>query len=324
MKKIKLLLMFVLISALSFGANNKKLKDFSIVLDWYPNAIHSFLYLAEEKGYFEEEGINLVIHYPANVSDPLALPAAKKANAGMYYLHQLIMAKANEKIPVTSIGAITQGPLNVVIAKEENNIKRPKDLVGKKVGYSQGDVAERLLSTVIALDGGDVKQAKLLDVGFDLLTATITNSVDATFGGFVNHEVPVLEERGIKVNYFYPTDFGFPNYYEEVFVVNEDMVKEDKELYQGFLRAIRRGFEDMKKDPDGAVDLLLKKQEADQFPLTRNVEKQSIDILIPLMETENSKFLSQDKKVWEENIDWMLQQGMIKEKISAEDVMVEL
>ena len=42
------------------------------------------------------------------------------------------------------------------------------------------------------------------------------------------------------------------------------------------------------------------------------------------METENSKFLSQDKKVWEENIEWMLQQGMIKEKISAEDVMVEL
>lgn len=80
----------------------------------------------------------------------------------------------------------------------------------------------------------------------------------------------------------------------------------------------------MRKDPDSAVDLLLKKQEADQFPLTRNVEKQSIDILIPLMETENSKFLSQDKKVWEENIDWMLQQGMIKEKISAEDVMIEL
>ena len=324
MKKLKFLMVFILTCALSFGANNKKLKDFSIVLDWYPNAIHSFLYIAEEKGYFEEEGINLMIHYPANVSDPLALPAAKKANVGMYYLHQLIMARANEGIPVKSIGAITQGPLNVVIAKEENNIKRPKDLVGKKVGYSQGYVAEKLLSTVITLDGGDTSKAQLLDVGFDLLTATLTNSVDATFGGFVNHEVPVLLEKGIKVNYFYPTDFGFPNYYEEVFVANEDMVKENKELYQGFLRAIRRGYADMKKDPEGAVELLLKKQEADQFPLTKNVEKQSIDILIPLMETENTKFLSQDKKVWDENIEWMLDQKMINKKISSEDIMIEL
>ena len=42
------------------------LEDFNIVLDWYPNAIHSFLYVAQEKGYFADEGLNLVINFPAN------------------------------------------------------------------------------------------------------------------------------------------------------------------------------------------------------------------------------------------------------------------
>lgn len=323
MKKIKYLLLFLLVFSFGFG-KEKKLQDFEVILDWYPNAIHSFLYIADEKGYFKEEGINLIIHYPANVSDPIALPAVKKAHVGMYYLHQLIMARANENIPVKSIGAIVQKPLNVVIAPENKNIKRPKDLEGKTVGYSQGYVAEKLLQTAIVKDGGDLSKTNLVDVGFDLLTATITNKVDATFGGFVNHEVPVFKDKGLKVNYFYPTDFGFPNYYEEIFVANEEMVKANPELYKGFLRAITKGFEDMKNDPEGAIDLLLQKQEADQFPLTKTVEMKSINILLPLMETKESKFLSQDKNVWEENIQWMYNEKMINKKISSKDVIIEL
>lgn len=59
-----------------------QLEDFSIVLDWYPNAVHAFLYDAIEKGYFAEEGLNLVIQFPANTNDGISLPAAGKADAG--------------------------------------------------------------------------------------------------------------------------------------------------------------------------------------------------------------------------------------------------
>ena len=56
------------------------LEDFNIVLDWYPNAIHSFLYVAQEKGYFADEGLNLVINFPANTNDGISMPAAGKAS----------------------------------------------------------------------------------------------------------------------------------------------------------------------------------------------------------------------------------------------------
>ncbi len=322
MKKIKLLIILTLISITSFA--NKKLQDFSIVLDWYPNAIHSFLYVAQEEGYFQEEGINLIIHYPANVSDGLSLPAAKRANVGIYYLHSLIQAKANEKIPVVSIGALTQAPLNIVMALKENNIKRPRDLEGKKIGYSGGPLSEAMLKTMIEEDGGNLKDVEVVDVGFDLLTSTITRRVDATIGSVYNHEVPVMEDKGLEVDYFFPNEYGVPNYYEFILVANEDMVKKEKELYNGFIRAIEKGFKFTKNNPERSLEILLENQEQDQFPLKKSVEEKSLKILIPLMENENAKFLSQDKKVWEDSINWMYDKKIIKKKINVEDIIKDI
>ena len=330
LKKIKyavlMLLMLLVVGCGGKGEKpaEKKLDTVDVVLDWYPNAIHCFLYNAIEKGYFEEEGIKVNIHFPSNASDPMALPAAKKADIGIYYLHHLVMARANENIPITSIGAITQKPLNVIIALKENNIKRAKDLEGKTIGYSGGPLTEESLKAMVEFDGGDPSKVEVMDVGFELLTSMITKQVDATIGGLVNHEVPVMEEKGLPVDYFYCTEYGMPNYYEELFVANDDLIKERKDVYVRFLRAANKGFEDMMNKSEESLDLLLSKQEADQFPLSKNVETQSMNILLPIMKEEGVPFLHQDKKVWQENIDWLYEQKIINRKIDAEEMFVNL
>lgn len=330
LKKIKyavlMLLMLLVVGCGGKGEKSaeKKLDTVDVVLDWYPNAIHCFLYNAIEKGYFEEEGIKVNIHFPSNASDPMALPAAKKADIGIYYLHHLVMARANENIPITSIGAITQKPLNVIIALKENNIKRAKDLEGKTIGYSGGPLTEESLKAMVEFDGGDPSKVEVMDVGFELLTSMITKQVDATIGGLVNHEVPVMEEKGLPVDYFYCTEYGMPNYYEELFVANDDLIKERKDVYVRFLRAANRGFEDMLNKPEESLDILLSKQEADQFPLSRNVETQSMNILLPIMKEEGVPFLHQDAKVWQENIDWLYDHKIINRKIDADEMFINL
>ena len=329
-KKIKyVVLMLLMLIVVGCGGEKKApekkpLETVDVVLDWYPNAIHCFLYNAIEKGYFEEEGIKVNIHFPSNASDPMALPAAKKADIGIYYLHHLVMARANENIPITSIGAITQKPLNVIIALKENNIKRAKDLEGKTVGYSGGPLTEESLKAMVEYDGGDSSKVNVIDVGFELLTSMITKQVDATIGGLVNHEVPVMEEKGLPVDYFYCTDYGMPNYYEELFVANDELIKERKDVYVRFLRAANKGFEDMMNNPEESLDILLSKQEADQFPLSRNVETQSINILLPIMKEEGVPFLHQDAKVWQENIDWLYEHKIINKKIDANEMFINL
>ncbi len=99
--------------------SNEDLEEFDIVLDWYPNAIHSFIYVAMEKGYYEQEGLHINVRFPANTNDALSLTAAGRADMGIYYLHDTIMTVANENIPVKSVGALVQSPLNIILSLKE-------------------------------------------------------------------------------------------------------------------------------------------------------------------------------------------------------------
>ena len=62
------------------GQDDGELETIDVVLDWYPNAVHAFLYEAEEKGYFAEEGLQVNILFPSNASDPLTMTAAGRAD----------------------------------------------------------------------------------------------------------------------------------------------------------------------------------------------------------------------------------------------------
>ena len=119
MKKILTILIMIILLVSCKSKKENNLKEVSIILDWYPNAVHSFLYTAIEKGYFKDEGIKLNIIYPSSPSDSLTLPAAKKADIGISYLNSVIMARANENVPIKSFGAILQRSVNTVISLKE-------------------------------------------------------------------------------------------------------------------------------------------------------------------------------------------------------------
>ena len=302
----------------------KELEEVSVVLDWYPNAVHGFIYTAIEKGYYEKEGLKVNIQFPANTNDAIALTAAGKADLGIYYLQDVAMARGNENIPVKAVGTIVQSPLSIILSLKDKNIKGAKDLVGKKIGYGGTALSESIISTMLQNVGQKKDSAKSIDVGFDLMSSMTTGNVDATIGCLVNHEVPALEEQGFEVNYFSPTEYGVPSYYELVFVAGEENLSKNSDKIQRFLRASKKGFEDMKSNPDESLKILMENQNAENFPLTESVEKKSFDTLIPVMETKDAQFLSQDTKVWQDNIDWLVKEGLLKKSFNASEVVENL
>ena len=301
--------------------DNKDLREVNVVLDWYPNAIHTFLYTAIERGYFAEEGLDVKIHFPANDNDALALVAAGKAEIGMYYQQDVIQAVANQGTGIKSIGAIVQSPLNVILSLKDKNITKPEDLVGKTIGYGGTVLSEALVKCMMDNVGADASDVNMINVGFELMSSMTTGNVDATIGCLVNHEVPQLEEEGFDVNYFSVSGYGIPNYYEEVFLTNDDLLENEPEVVAGFLRAAKKGFDDFKADPDGCLAILMNNQNEENFPLTQSVEEQSCATLIPLMETEDAAFLTQTDECWQENIDWMLENQLIDKAVDVSDVM---
>lgn len=301
--------------------DNKDLREVNVVLDWYPNAIHTFLYTAIERGYFAEEGLDVKIHFPANDNDALALVAAGKAEIGMYYQQDVIQAVANQGTGIKSIGAIVQSPLNVILSLKDKNITKPEDLVGKTIGYGGTVLSEALVKCMMENVGADASDVNMINVEFELMSSMTTGNVDATIGCLVNHEVPQLEEEGFDVNYFSVSGYGIPNYYEEVFLTNDDLLENEPEVVAGFLRAAKKGFDDFKADPDGCLAILMNNQNEENFPLTQSVEEQSCATLIPLMETEDAAFLTQTDECWQENIDWMLENQLIDKAVDVSDVM---
>lgn len=305
-------------------AQTDGLKPVEVVLDWYPNAIHAFLYNAIEKGYYAQEGLEVKLRFPSNENDALSLVAAGKADIGIYYPQYIIQARADQNVPVKGIGAVVQYPLGVVTSLAEKNIKSPADLVGKNIGYGGSELSEAIIRTIMKNVGADSAEITLTNVGFDLMSAMTTGNVDATVGCMVNHEIPQLIEEGFDINYFSMSDYGVPKDYEMVFLANDKTIEQDSDTLKAFLRASQKGFADMKNDPQGSLELLLSKQSADEFPLSKTVEEQSMNVLLPAMETEDAPFLSQREEVWQTDIDWLLENKLIDNPVEVSDVMVDL
>ena len=294
------------------------------MLDWYPNALHAFMYVAIEKGYYEEEGLKVNIRFPSNSNDAISLVAAGQADIGLYYQQDVIQARAKQNVPVKSIGAVVQGPLNIVLSLKEKNITTAEDLVGKTIGYAGTELSEALIRSIMNYVGADYSDVTMIDVGFDLMSSMTTGNVDATIGCLVNHEVPQMEEEGFSVNWFDLDEYGVPTYYEGVFLANDNAIENDSETLKAFLRASAKGFADMKANPEEALQILLANQNEENFPLSETVERKSVEVLLPMMETSDAAFLSQSDECWQENIDWMLEQGLISETVALDEVRVNL
>ena len=263
---------------------DQNLQKVSLMLDWYPNAVHSFLFVAEEKGYFKEQGLDVEIQMPADTNDPLRLVAANQIDIAISYQPQVLVARS-EDIPVQSFGALVRQPLTQLMIHADSPIQIPKDLAGKTIGYSSIPLYEAIIQTMVKTDGGDINKVKMVDIGWVSIPAMATNKTDGIIGGFINHEKLLLEKEGYPIRLINPSDFGVPNYYELVLVGSESGLKEKPEVFKKFLAAITEGQQFVQDHPEEGLDLLMK-HEDQTSPLEHEIEKKSLEILLPLMDAK--------------------------------------
>ncbi|SFF15908.1 putative hydroxymethylpyrimidine transport system substrate-binding protein [Bacillus sp. OV194] len=309
--------LLLLLSACSSGDTANQggkgdLKKVSIMLDWYPNAVHAGIYDAIKKGYFKKEGIQVDVKMPAETNDPLKLVAAGRTDLALTYQPQVVLSRS-EDIPVVSLGALVRHPLNHLMVPKNSSIRSPKDLEGKNVGYPSIPINEAMVKTMVKHDGGNPEKVKMTDVGWDIIPAMAAHKVDGISGGYINHEQILLNKEGHPVRSIDPVKYGVPDYYELVLVSSEDGLKKNRKLYQKFWNALEKGQKDVHDYPDQALNVLFK-HENKEFPLDQNVEKKSLQILLPLMDSGKKPFGYQDKRSWKKVSDWLYETDMIKKK----------
>jgi putative hydroxymethylpyrimidine transport system substrate-binding protein len=117
-KNILILLIVISVYSNNILANEKV----TLLLDWFINPDHGPIIIANEKGIFKEEGLEIEIIPPANPADPPKLVAAGKADIAISYQPQLHM-QVHEGLPVTRIGTLVATPLNCLLVLEDGPIK---------------------------------------------------------------------------------------------------------------------------------------------------------------------------------------------------------
>ncbi|MEH7336348.1 ABC transporter substrate-binding protein [Neobacillus drentensis] len=323
---IMLSLLLLLLSACGKSESSKSsgkdtgLQKVSLMLDWYPNAVHSFLYAAQEKGYFKEQGLDVDIQMPADTNDPLKLVAADKIDMALSYQPQVLVARG-EDIPVQSFAAIVRHPLNQLMVPADSSVQSPKDLAGKTIGYPSIPLDEAIVSTMVKADGGEASKIKMVDVGWDLIPAMATKKTNALIGGYINHEKLLLDKEGHPMRTLNPADYGVPDYYELVLVGSEKGLKAKPEVFKKFMAAITKGQKYVSEHPEEGLSVLMKHEDKSS-PLEKDVETKSLEILLPLMDAKDKTFGYQDPETWNKVAEWLKENKVITKDLKAEDAFI--
>ncbi len=278
----------------------------TVALDWYPNANHAGLYLAQARGYFAAEGLDVELYTPADPTTVLQTVGAGKDTFGISYQTDLLLQRA-AGVPVVSVAALVQHPLLGVMATQTQNITRPKDLVGKTVGYPGIPSQEAFLATMLEADGARLEDVNLVNVGYDLVPAAISGRAAAVMGAYWTHETILAEREGYPVDVLRVEEWGVPDYYELVLTASEETVAERPERVTPFLRAAQRSYAEAAAEQEAALDALA----AASPDLDRAVETQGLALLAPVWTDEVPVFGIQTPVRWDAYAAWMVQRGLI-------------
>ncbi|APC49695.1 ABC transporter substrate-binding protein [Virgibacillus halodenitrificans] len=289
-----------------------ELTPIKFALDWTPNTNHTGLYVAKEKGYFKEQGLDVELMLPGEAGAN-QLMAAGKADFGVSFQEELTQARA-EDLPIVSIAAVIQHNTAAYASPVGKGITEPADFEGKVYGGYGTDMEKAVLGTIMQQHGADVNKVDFLNIGSSDYFTAVKRDIDFAniFYGWTGIEA---ETRGEELNAIYLKDFAEElDYYTPVLATNETMIEENPETVKAFMTAAAKGYEFAIDQPEEAADILLKHAPDLDEDLVKNSQKW----LSPRYQDDAKQWGIQEKERWQTFTNWMVENEIINKDIDVE------
>jgi putative hydroxymethylpyrimidine transport system substrate-binding protein len=283
-------------------------QQFTLMLDWFPNADHAGIYQALAEGDFSRAGLNVHVQVPSDPAAPLKLLAAGKIDAAISYEPEVLLAR-NQDLPLVSVAAIVQQPLTSIVSLGSKHITSVAKLKGKRIGDAGIPYQHAYLTTILAHAGVPQSSVKEINVGDNLVPAMLSGRVDATLGAFWNYEAIQLAQLGKHPNVIHMEQVGVPTYNELVVVVRKDTIVNHPDVVRRFVQALARGYEAVRRNPQQAVATLVKASSG----LDPRLQLASVRATLPAFFPSNPSepWGWQDPSQWTAYGEWMLKNHLI-------------
>lgn len=320
MKRV-LLIVLAAVCALSLGAcgsqnqqqaqETTNLTEVTLVLDWTPNTNHTGLYVALEKGYFAENGLNVSIIQPSE-SSVLQLLSAGTAQFGIDFQESLTFAR-DAGMPVVSIAAILQHNTSAFATPADRGITSAKDFEGKTYGGWGMDMETATIRYLMEEAGADFDKVNIVTIGdTDPLTAMDMNSIDFAWI-YEGWEGISAKLKGVELTYVPLGDDPVFDYYTPIIATSEDMITNNREIVEKFMDAVVKGYTFAAENPGESADILLR-----HVPeLDAELVKASQEYLSPRYIDDAESFGVQKAEVWERYTKWLYDQGFIETLVDS-------
>ncbi len=210
-------------------------------------------YVAQEKGFFAEEGLQVHIEHSAGQGEHVQLLVAGKVQVTTMDAATLLQRRAEPGLPVVSIALIGQRGQQAYAALAERGLETPKDWEGKTVGYKGTPPPD--LFALLSAAGADAAKVTLVNVGFD--PRVLTEGKVDVYPLFKSNEPYLIRQWGHEIVLWEAADYGVPTL-GLTYVSSESFIATHPEEMRRFLRAALKGIEYAANHLDEAVEIVLK------------------------------------------------------------------
>ncbi len=284
------------------SSESKEKTKITFVLDWTPNTNHTGLYVAQEKGYFADAGLEVEIVQPPEDGAEM-LVGSGKAQFGVSFQDSMLPTIAGEsKMPVEAVAAVIQHNTSGIISLKGKGMDRPKGLEGKKYATWDLPIEKATLKRVVEADGGDFSKVELIpETVTDEVSALQSGSVDAIWI-FYGWAGVATENAGLETDFFAFKDIDpVFDYYTPVIIGNTDWMKENTDSAKAFLSALKKGYEYSIDNPSESADILLKAAPE----LDKELVKKSQEYLSKEYRSDSEKWGYIDPARWNAFYNWI-------------------